>query len=65
MLLLGIKAEAETAYTTKLFFFFFFFFFSSEKKIGITKRNKLLHARAHRRTYTDTSQYAQSTSSVS
>jgi hypothetical protein len=30
MLLLGIKAEAETAYTTKLFFFFFF---SSEKKI--------------------------------
>jgi hypothetical protein len=32
MLLLGIKAEAETAYTTK-FFFFFFFFFSSEKNI--------------------------------
>jgi hypothetical protein len=29
MLLLGIKAEAETAYTTKLFFFFF----SGEKKI--------------------------------
>jgi len=29
MLLLGIKAEAETTYTTKLFFFFFF---SSEKK---------------------------------
>jgi hypothetical protein len=63
MLLLGIKAEAEaeTAYTTKLFFFFF----SSEKKIGITKRDKLLHARAHRRTYIDTSQYAQITSSVS
>jgi len=32
MLLLGIKAEVETAYTTK-FFFFFFFFFSSEKNI--------------------------------
>jgi len=37
MLLLGIKAEAETTYKTKLFFFFFFFFFvffffSSEKK---------------------------------
>jgi hypothetical protein len=63
MLLLGIKAEAETTYKTKLFFFFFFF--SSEKKIVITKRDKLLHARAHRLTYTDTSQYAQSTSSVS
>jgi hypothetical protein len=66
ILLLGIKAEGATAYTTKLFFFFFFFFFfSSEKKIGITKRDKLLHARAHRRAYTDTSQDEQSTSSVS
>jgi hypothetical protein len=58
MLLLGIKAEAETAYRTKLLLFFFFFLFSSEKKVGITKRYKLLHARAHRRAYTDTSQDA-------